>query len=167
MATTTSKAIRDRLAVLVAAVVPAIHAELPFVSYLDANGADFRRYARAHPLLCTRKFQARTVSVVQPQDVTNTDVEVRLATYDIVIAYAKRWRAGQSFDRDDTIESDQIQIEKAIGRNGYANFSGANPNASWLSSEARGSQTGTTFERDIGNVDFLVIRQTMRFYRTV
>lgn len=167
MATTTSKAIRERIAAVVAALTPTNHLELPFVSYLDAQGADFRRWARAHPQVCTRVFQARSVSTAQPPDASNTDVEARLATFDVIVAYAKRWRAGASFDRDDTMESDQIQIEHAIGRNGFGNFAGANPNASWLSSDARGSQTGTSFERDTaGNVDFLVVRQTMRFYRS-
>jgi hypothetical protein len=167
MATTTSKAIRDRLIAVVTGITPTLHNSLPFVSYTDANGADFRRWARSHPSLCTRRFQARTAGVEQPSDVSNTDVEARLATFDIIVAYAKRWRAGQSFDRDDTMESDQIQIEHAVGRDGYGNFSLSNPNASWLPSTVTGSQTGTTFERDGDNlVDFLVIRQTMRFYRS-
>lgn len=165
MATTTSKAIRDRIIAVVAGLTPSVHPELPFVTYRDASGADFRRWARAHPGVCTRRVQTRAVSVAQPPDVTNTDVEARLVTFDVIVAYARRWRAGQSFDRDDTMEADQIQIEHAIGRNGYANFSLANPNASWMSPDARGSQTGTTFERDDSKVDFLVIRQTMRFYR--
>lgn len=166
MATTTSKAIRDRIATLVVAVVPTVHAELPFIAYRDESGADFRRWARAHPSLCTRRVQVRVVSSVQTADVTNTDVHVRLATFDIVIAYAKRWRAGASFDRDDTMEIDQILIERAVGRDGYANFSLSNPNASWLAPGATGSQTETSFERDAdSNVDFLVIRQTMRFFQ--
>lgn len=167
MSTTTSPAIRARIAALVAGLTPALHAELPFVSYLDASGADFRRWARAHPSVCTRRFQVRTVATSQPPDACNTDVEARLATFDVLVAYAQRWRAGQSFDRDDTMESDQILIERTIGRDGYGNFSGAFPNASWLSSGAAGSQTATTFERDAGGVDFLVIRQTMRFYRSL
>ena len=165
MSTTTSKAIRERIATVVAALVPTLHAEKPFVSYLDASGADFRRWVRAHPEVCTRRFQARTVATSQG-DVSNTDVSARLATFDLIVAYAQRWRAGQSFDRDDTMEADQILLERAIGRDGYGNFALAHPNASWLSPDASGSQTGTSFERDVGGVDFLVVRQTMRFYRS-
>lgn len=164
MATTTSKAIRDRIETVTAAVTPTLHPSLPFVAYHDESGADFRRWARSHPALCTRRFQVRTVASVQTADVTNTDVEARLATFEVIVAYAKRWRAGQSFDRDDTMEADQLLLERAIGRDGYANFAGVNPNASWMSPEARGSQTATSFERDDDKVDFLVIRQTMRFY---
>src|SRR5690606_9362793 len=129
---------------------PTVHTATAFVAYRDESGADFRRWARAHPSLCTRRVQVRTVAVETPPDVSNTDVEARLATFDVIVAYAKRWRAGQSFDRDDTMEADQIQIENAIGRNGYGNFALAHPNASWLSPEARGSQTVTVFERDDG-----------------
>jgi hypothetical protein len=166
MGTTTSKAIRERIAAVVAGLTPTVQPATAFASYTDAAGADFRRMARAHPSTCTRKFQVRTVSVTQPADVSNTDVEARLATFDVIVAYARRWRAGRSLDRDDAMESDQILIEHAIGRDGYGNFAGANPNASWLGPTARGSLTETTFERDDGPVDFLVIRQTMRFFRS-
>lgn len=166
MAITTSKAIRDRIAAVVGALTPTVHAELPFVPYRDEAGADFRRWANAHPQVCTRRVQARAVSGEQPPDVANTDVSAQLATFDVIVAYARRWRAGASFDRDDTMEADRILIERAIGRDGYGNFALSNPNASWLGPDARGSQTGTTFERDDGDVDFLVIRQTMRFYRS-
>lgn len=166
MSTTTSKAIRERIAALVAGITPTLHNTLPFVSYVDASGADFRRWARSHPSVCTRRFQVRSIASSQPPDAANTDVEARLATFDVVVAYAMRWRAGQAFDRDDTMESDQGQIEHAIGRDGYGNFAGVNPNASWLGPDARGSQTGTTYERDVGGVDFLVIRMTYRFYRS-
>lgn len=165
MATTTSKLIRERIETVVVGSTPTLHAELPFVAYRDESGADFRRWARAHPALCTRRVQVRTVSVTKPPDVTNTDVVAQLATFDTIVAYARRWRAGRSFDRDDTMEADQLLLEGAIGREGYANFAGAFPNASWMGEDARGSLTATTFERDDGPVDFLVIRQTMRFFR--
>lgn len=166
MGTTTTQAIRNRIETVVEAITPSAHADLGFDAYRDEAGADFRRWARAHPEVCTRRFQARTVASVQTTDVTNTDVEARLATFEVIVAYAKRWRAGASFDRDDTIEVDQNLIERAIGRDGHANFALSNPNASWLGPRAPGSQTGTTFERDVDNVDFLVIRQSMRFYRS-
>lgn len=171
MATTTAKAIRERILTVVGALTPSVYPSLLFVPYRDESGADFRRWARAHPQVCTRRVQARSVTTEQPPDASNTDVSAQLATFDVVIAYARRFRAGAGLDRDDTMERDQIQIEHAIGRDGYANFSGANPNASWLGPDARGSQTGTSYERDdgggTGGVDFLVIRQTMRFYRSV
>lgn len=169
MATTTSKAIRERILAVVVPLVPTVHPAWPFVAYRDEGGADFRRWARAHPRECTRRVQARLVSIEQPPDVSNTDVSAQLGTFDTIIAYARRWRAGAGFDRDDTMEADRLLIEKAIGRDGYANFAGAFPNASWLGASASGSQTGTTFEREegggTGGVDFLVIRQTMRFFR--
>lgn len=167
MSTTTSKEIREHIAAVIEALTPSVHELVPFVSYIDAAGADFRRWARSHPADCTRVFQVRTIATSQG-DASNTDVQARLATFDIVVAYSQRWRAGQSLDRDDTMEADQIQIEGAVGRDGYANFAGANPHASWLGPSAPGSQTLTTFEREATGttgVDFLVIRQTMRFYR--
>lgn len=167
MSTTTSKAIRDRIIAVVAGLTPTLHVERPFVTYRDESGADFRRWARAHPNACTRKFQARTVSVARPPDATNTDVVAELATFDVIVAYAKRWRAGQAFDRDDTMEADKGLIERAIGCEGYENFTLANPNASWLGPDAPGSQTETTFERDDSSVvDFLVVRLTYRFLRS-
>jgi hypothetical protein len=166
VATTTVKLIRDRIYTVVVALVPTIQPATLFVAYRDESGADFRRWARSHPSTCTRRVQVRTVSAPLPSDADNTDVQARLVTFDTIVAYAKRWRAGRSFDRDDAMETDQVLIENAIGRNGYGNFALAHPNASWLSPSASGSQTETTFERTEGNVDFLVIRQTMRFYRS-
>jgi hypothetical protein len=169
MSTTTTTLIRNRLETVVVALVPTIHAELPFVAYRDASGADFRRWARSHPSLCTRRVQVRTVSSVQERGVSNLDVETRLATFEILVAYSKRWRAGQAFDRDNTLELDQGLIERNIGRDGHVNFSLSNPNATWLAPGVPGSKTGSAFEgRNAGNVDnveFLVITQTMRFYR--
>lgn len=166
MSTTTSQAIRDRISTVVQSTTPTVHLELPFVAYRDESGADFRRWARSHPQTCTRRFQARVDSDRQTQDATNTTVEARLATFEIIVAYAKRWRAGASFDRDNTMGSDQTLIERVVGRDGYSNFSLSNPNATWLTPDVPGSQTETAFERDDGDVDFLVIRQTMRFYRS-
>jgi len=83
----------------------------------------------------------------------------------VIVAYAQshRWGADAALDRDDAMESDEKQIEHTIGRDGYPNF----PDASWLSPDAPGSQTETLLEHDEnGPVDFLVIRQTMRFYRS-
>lgn len=169
MATTTSKAIRERILTVTAGLIPTVHPSLLFVPYRDEGGADFRRWARAHPKDCTRRVQARVESIEQPPDASNTDVSAQLATFDVIVAYARRWRAGAGFDRDDTMEADQTLIEKAIGREGYGNFALSYPNASWLGPSASGSQTRTTYERDegagVGGVDFLVIRQTMRFYR--
>ena len=53
MATTTIKAIRDRIVAVVEATAPTVHPELPFDAYLDEGGADFRRRARSHPAVCT------------------------------------------------------------------------------------------------------------------
>jgi hypothetical protein len=163
---TTTELIRERIITVVEAITPTVHASLPFVAYRDEAGADFRRWARAHPSECTRRFQARLVSSARGQDVSNMYTEARRATFDIIVAYAKRWRAGSSFDRDDTMDVDQGLIEGAVGMNGYANFALSNPNATWLAPSAPGSQTDTSFERDVDNVDFLVIRQTMRFFRS-
>lgn len=170
MATTTSKAIRERIVAVVEALTPAAHDDLAFDAYIDEAGADFRRWARSRPGECTRRFQVRTVSTAQPPDVANTDVAAQLVTFDVIVAYPQRWQAGAGLDRDDTMESDRIQIERAIGRDGFGNFALSHPNASWLGPDARGSQTDTTFERDdvgVSGVDFLVVRQTMRFYRSM
>jgi hypothetical protein len=171
MSTTTTTLIRNRIETVIVGTTPSVYPGTTFTAYRDASGADFRRWARAHPSLCTRRVQVRTSSSMQ-SDVSNMDREARLATFEIIVAYSKRWRAGQAFDRDDTLEADHSLIERAVGRDGYQNFTGANPNATWLKPGATGSRTGSVFERatyqpGVDNVDFLVITQTMRFYRTV
>jgi hypothetical protein len=161
MATSSSKAIRDRIITVVNGITPTLHAELPFVAYRDESGADFRRWARAHPQLCTRRVQARVLSDEQG-DIMNEDVEEHLATFEVIVAYAHRWRAGASFDRDNVMEEDRHAIEDAIGVLGAANFTPATADATWRehvnASDPRESDEG---------VDFLVIRQLMSYLRAV
>ncbi len=165
MATTTIRAIRATIVSLIKAIVPTFDTETPFKPYLNQGAAAFRRDMLAAPQASTRRYQVRARAGRRTQDATNTDVVAELVTFDIVIAYAQthRWGADAALDRDDAIEEDLKQLEFTVGREGYANI----PNASWLAPDADGSQTEPPrIERDdAAGVDFLVITQTMRFYR--
>jgi hypothetical protein len=169
MAVTTEAAIRDRIISLIIGLQPLVQTSLRFVKYRNEGGANFRKWAKQNPAACTRRVQVRRYHLDRTNDVCNTDVEARRVTFDAIVAYeqSQRWGADAALDRDDAMESDQKQIEHAIGRDGYGNFVGAFPNASWLSAEADNSLTETFVEtNDEDGVDFLVIRQTMRFYRS-
>ncbi len=164
MATTTAGAIRSTIQALVKAIVPAIDSELAFVPYLNQREASFRRDCQANPAACTRRVQVRARHADKVPDVTNTDVIAERVHIDIIVAYAQthRFGADAGLDRDDAIDSDRMLIENTVGREGYQNV----PNATWLTPGAPGSETETRVERpDEGGVDFLVITQTMRFYR--
>lgn len=164
MATTTARAIRNTIASLIKGLAPAADAKLAFRLSLNQGAAAFRKECAQNPQASTRRVQVRARAAKPTSDVTNTDVEAVRVHFDIVVAYAQTHRFGgdAALDRDDVIEQDQAQIEHTVGRDGYQNI----PNASWLSPEAPGSETDTTIERDDeAGVDFLVITQTMRFYR--
>ena len=90
---------------------------------------------------------------------SNCDIEQREVTFLIIVAYPQTARTGadQALDRDDVMSADQHQIELAVGMTGRANFSGAYPDACWLS----GSTTRTVGEA----CDFLEIRETLTFYK--
>lgn len=164
MPTTTAAAIREQMVGLIVGLTPAYDSAVPFVPSTSDRHGNIRSWSRANPSASTRRFQVRSRVVRQWTDITNTDVEAVLATFEIVVAYAQthRWGPDAALDRDDVIESDQSWIEQTVGRDGYANIS----NASWLGPNAAGSETATIIERDdAAGVDFLVITQTMRFFR--
>ena len=52
-----------------------------------------------------------------------------------MVAYPQTGRDGanQALDRDDTLDVDQFQIDRAIGMLGKANFTSPYPDATWLS----------------------------------
>lgn len=168
MATTTGGAIRDRIIALVKALAPTVDSSVAFRPYENQGGANFRKFCRGAPMGSERLYQVRDVTTRQPADASNTDVEARMVTFDVIVAYPQthQWGVDAGLDRDDAMDADRKLIENAIGRNGYGNFANDYPNASWIGESAAGSQTATTFERtDDDPVDFLVIRQTMRYYQ--
>jgi hypothetical protein len=158
---TTAEAIRARIITVIVDLTPASDAGVDFTPFRNELAANFRRWADQNAASAHRRFQVRDIGEDSPPDVSNTDVESRRVTYEIVIAYPQthRWGADAALDRDDVMSQDQHQIEHAIGLTGRANFSGSYPDACWVE--------GST-EREIGDAcDFLVIRQTMMFYRAM
>lgn len=158
---TTAAAIRDRLIAVIAALQPQVDSVLMFEKFDNELAADFRLWADSHPAGAHRKFQVRDVGVDQPPEVSNTDLEERLVTYEISIAYPQdnRWGGDNALDRDDVMGSDQHQIEHAVGMCGRANFTAPTyPDACWRS--------GKTIRLSGTACDFLVITQTMAFQRS-
>lgn len=159
--TTTAEAIRDHVISLILAIVPTSHSGDRFTKFANEDAADLFLWAREHPEGCFRTVQVRNVRTQRPPDVTTSSVETPLLPLQIAIAYPHSARTGpaNALDRDDVMREDQIAIEAAVGLTGYANFdgSGGNPQAEWVGgAAARTSAPG---------VDFLVIRQTMRYRR--
>lgn len=157
---TTAATIRDHITRLIALLVPSVLERDRFVAYRNEGDGDFVAFAQAAGAGSFRRYQVRTTGQVRPPDVSNTDVEALLLDVEILVAYPQTHRGGaqNALDRDDVMASDQVQLENAVGLNGYANFNGIGGNApaSWVN--------GAT-ARAIGDgVDFLVIRQTMRYH---
>jgi hypothetical protein len=160
---TTAESIRDRAIAVIEELVPRALADDRFRRYRNEGGADFQRWADKNPAGAWRRFQVRDDGTDQPPSVSNTEIEERRVHLVITLAYPHVHRAGpdNALDRDDAMSLDQHQIEHAIGMCGRANFSAPHPDACWL---AEGSST----DREIGDAcDFLVIRQTMTFRRTM
>jgi hypothetical protein len=158
---TTAAAIRDRIIAVIEALAPGPLASNPYIGSRNEYGADFEDWARSNPDGAFRRFQVRDTGEQAPPEVSNTNLEWRSVTFEIVVAYPQSHRTGpqNALDRDDIMSADQHQIEQAIGVNGYANFIDPSPNACWVS--------GST-DRDISDpVDFLVIKQTMGFWRAM
>ena len=154
---TTAEAIRDRILTVIEALTPSICSADKFHRYRNEDGADFQEWCEANPQSSLRRVQVRDTGNDAPPAVSNTDIERRNVEFRILVAYPQTARTGkhQALDRDDAMSSDQHAIEKAVGLQGRANFSGSYPDATWLS--------GTT-DRIVGDgVDLLEIVQTMTF----
>jgi hypothetical protein len=160
MATTTRADIRDRIADAIREIVPASDSQLPFREFTDELGADFRRYALDNPHGSTRLYQVRDTGQ-DPPLVSGGDVMLVEATFEIVVAYAQShvFGADAARARRAVIEQDEQAILEAVGMHGRVNFTPPTyPDACWTSGEEP-----ERVERD--GVDFLVIVQTMQFYR--
>lgn len=157
---TTADLIRDRIIDVIESLTPDLLAGDKFRRYRNEGNGDFEAWATANPDGAWRRFQVRDVGRDQPPEVSNTDVEERLITFSIVVAYPQTSRAGRknALDRDTAMSHDQHDIEHAIGLTGRGNFMPPDyPDASWRS----GSTTRSVRQA----VDFLEIEQTMAFYR--
>ena len=158
---TTAESIRDRIIAVIEALTPNHLQDIPYRAWRNEGQANFRAGANAGPAAAFRWFQVRDVGTDGPPEVSNTDVEYRTVIFEILVAYPQTHRYGEdnALDRDDIMSEDQHQIEQAVGLSGYGNFTGSNPHATWREGET---------EREVGaGCDFLVIRQTMSFYRAM
>ena len=156
-AVTTADAIRDRIIAVIHALVPTSLVRDRFRVYRD-EAEDFIGWAQATKAGALRRFQVVDTFDDVGAATSDTLVEERIATFEVLVAYPQTARAGGEAGRDRVrmMREDQQLIEHAIGLRGYANFAGAYPNASWTEGAA------TREVRD--GVDVLVVRQVMRFY---
>lgn len=157
--TTTEGAIRDRIAAVITALTPASLAGDLFRETRDEYDADFTGWALANAPGSLRRFQVRSLQTDEPPVVSNTDVEERLVTFEIKIAYPQTHRYGSDAgrDRDDVITADFHQIDYAIGMAGRSNFpAGSTYDCCWTAMERED-------DRENPAVHFLVMRQTYRF----
>jgi hypothetical protein len=157
---TTVEELRDHIIALIKALVPTVHSDTGFLPFLDDDGDDFVAWALANPAAALRRFQVRDSGDDEWPDITDTQVEYRFVTFEILVAYPQTARFtsddGAGRDRDDARRRDQLLLEQSVGLNGYTNFTGATcPNAAHVN--------GSTTRPIVGNVDFLFLRQKMRF----
>lgn len=154
----TAAEIRDRAIAVIRELQPLMHTGVAFVPYRHEQDGDLAAWAVERPTGALRRFSARDARTAGPGLVSTTDIEAKFVDLEVLVAYPHTGRLGpqNALDRDDTMRSDQRLIEHAIGVSGWANFS--SPAAEWVRGRtARAIATG---------VDFLVIRQTMRYRRT-
>jgi hypothetical protein len=162
VATTTVAAIRDRMITLVQALTPTTLASVRFKADRAEINA-FRDWAEASPQAAFRRFAVMDTGDSEPADVSNTDVERRVVTFEAVVAYPHSYRYGTDGSRDrlDVMELDQHQLEDTIGMRGYGNFTSDNADCSWL------REGSMTTREDGGAVSFLVFRLAYSYHRSV
>lgn len=161
MTTTTIALIRDRASALITALTPTLLSGDRFQESRHEYGGDIRAWARAHVPGCLRRHSVRVLeSFGTLPEVSNVNDEQVRRTLETVVCYGQTHRYGDqaALDRDDVIDSDWKQIDKAIGMYSRANFSaGSAYDCCWVDGERE-------IERDDG-VDFLVLRNTYLFYQ--
>src|SRR5690349_3072119 len=96
--TTTAGAIRDRIATVIEAIVPAVGPSAApdnrFKRYRNEGGADFEKWAAENPQAAFRRFQVRDDGNAEPPEVSNEDVEALRVTFHVMVAYPQNARAG-------------------------------------------------------------------------
>lgn len=164
MAVTTATAIRDRISTVITGLTPTVMAGDRFLETRNEYGGNFESWAKSHPTAALRRFSVRDTGVDSPAKSTNTTEEYRFVRFRVTVAYPQthRYGAQASLDRDDVRIADQHQIETAIGARGGANFTSSFPNADWTNDPE--ATTEVTFD---DGIDFLVIEQTMGYWRTM
>lgn len=162
MATATAALIRDRAVSVILAIAPRSLVGDPFVEYPNDGDADFEPYCESRPDSVMRMFQVRTTSVDRKVEVSNGDVELHYLELAVTVAFPKvAFGAGRgALGRDDVIDQDRYDIEKAIGLNGGANFAPPFPDATY-----RDFVTPTRVNRDKPGCDYLEIVQLMSYLR--
>lgn len=159
MATTTADAIRDRIIAVVRALVPVSLVGDEFIPSTNEGNADFVGWAEQYEPGAFRCFQVVELVDTTPE-VSDAVVALIRTTFRITVAYPHSHRTGakNALDRYRVMSEDQHKIEYAVGMEGRVNFTPPTyPDACWV----EGSAT-----RETGDAcDFLVIEQTMQFYR--
>lgn len=112
---TTPGAIRDRMATLIAAVTPTVHAAQRLRQHREEQ--PFREACEASPSACLRRFTVRSEGDTSQAAVTDHVVERVEETMLVEVAYPTDWRHGgtQLLGLDDVINADAVRIEAAIG----------------------------------------------------
>lgn len=158
---TTPQAIRDRAIAVIEALVPTSDTGVKFRAFRNEGAADLQDWAEKNPAACRRRFQVRTVGNTFSPPISNTDSEEHQVTLNVLVSYPQTGRDGkkQALDRDDTLDEDAFQIDKAIGMLGRANFSYPYPDACWIE--------GAPIARIVGvAVDFIEFVLTYIYRRT-
>ena len=162
-AVATADSIRDRMITVIGELSPTMLPGTKFRAYRNEGNGVFVDWASANPGGAFRRFSVRDIGDDGAPGTSTMTEEWRQVIFQVVVAYTQSHRAGpqNALDRDDAMSADQHLIENAIGWRGGANFANSYPNATYL-------KDGYSVQRLIADpVDFLVITQTMGFYRSV
>ena len=157
---TTETAVRDRMITVIAALIPSTLPKDRFVEFRNDGDGVFSDWCENSPDGAFRRFQVITLGDTKPPIISNSDAELVEVNFLVSVAYPHNHRAGpgNAKARHSLMEQDRLQIERAIGMLGRANFTDPFPDACWLASNPVRA-TGET-------CDYLVITQTMQLWRT-
>ncbi len=155
--TTTVETLRDYIISIIGGLVPRSLSGDRFRKYRNEGGGRFHPWCEANPAGAFRRYQVRDTGAYSTASVSTTDLEERYVEFITTVAYPQNNRTGRqaALDRDDVMRQDQRKIETAIGLLAWGDF--VVPYATWIG--------GSTVRERGQAVDYLVVRQTMRYFR--
>jgi hypothetical protein len=152
---TTPARIRDRMALVISQLVPVFAKDDAFILFEakeKANKEDFVRWCQENRAAALRQVFVRVAGGRNLPTGTSVDIEELETSIEIAIAYPQDSRAGddQAYSRDEMIEADRKQVNRATGLVGRANFTAPFPEACCIGSDLPDTRSGD-------GIDFLEI----------
>jgi hypothetical protein len=157
MGTTTYAAMRTTAITQIEGLTPTSLASTPFRSHREET--DFRTWAEGNKTGALRRFSTQDLGGYDAPEVSNLDLEWRVGTCEVLVAYPNDFRYGPGAEHDqrDIMREDFKAIDDVIGHRGTGNYTDGH----------MVREEGNPQFEEGENVTLLAITYTYRFWEAV